>query len=84
MSREAEAKAPLGVRSEVTIASLKSKALLGNAKLVSSGRSKALSAQIASSCEARPYGKAILASPSAKKKAFKAKPKASQPKGTSF
>ena len=55
-----------------------------SARFTSSGKAKAPSSQTASPCEAKPYGEAILASPSAKKKAFKVKPKASQSKGGIF
>ena len=51
-SREAKAKAPLGAENETIITSRKSRALLGSARLAARGRTKALSAQIASPCEA--------------------------------
>ena len=49
---KAKAKAPFGAESEATITSLKSRALLDSARLAASDRIKALSAQIASPCEA--------------------------------
>jgi len=49
---EAKAKAPSSAGSEVTTTSFKSRALLGSARLAASDRSKALSVQISSSCEA--------------------------------
>jgi len=51
LSCEAKAKV-FCANSEATTAPLTSSALLGNARLPASGRTKALSAQIASSCEA--------------------------------
>ena len=51
LSREAKAKA-LCANSEATAAPLKSSALFGSARFAASGRTEALSAQIASSCEA--------------------------------
>ena len=79
LSHEAKDKAPLGINSEAISASLKERALLSKAKLAFKGRAKT----IASPCEVTLSGETILASPTAKK-AFKAKPKASQPKGANF
>ena len=56
------------------------KALYKRVKFSSKGRTKA----VASPCEATPSGEAILASPMAKRKAFKARPKASQPNRANF
>jgi len=64
----------LGANSEAILTSFKEKALHDKAKFTSKGRTKA----VALPCEA------ILASLITKKKAFKAKPKASQPKGADF
>ena len=51
LSREAKAKA-LCANSEATLAPLTSSAILGGARLATSSRTKALSAQLASLCEA--------------------------------
>jgi len=66
----------MGASSEGTPASLKTRALLCIAKLASTGRAKVA----ASPHKANSQGEAILASPTAKKSASKAKPKACQPK----
>jgi len=52
LSREAKAKASF-VNREATVAPFTSSALLGSARLIASGRTKALSAQIASLCEGK-------------------------------
>ena len=67
-------------RHEVFLASIEGKALHSKVKLVSKGRVKIA----ASPCEPTLSGEAILVSPIARRKAFKTKPKASQPKGASF
>ena len=51
LSCEAKLKTILDAKSKATITSLKSRALLGSARIAASGRTKALSAQIASPCE---------------------------------
>ena len=68
LSREIRTKALLSASSEAILASLEVRTLLP-----SSGRAKALSAQVASPCEANSQGEAILTSPMAKKKASTAK-----------
>jgi len=80
LCREARDKAPLGANNEAILASLEGKAQHSKAKSASKGRIKI----VASSCEATLSGEIILASPVAKKKAFKAKPRASRSKGASF
>jgi len=80
LSREARTKAPIGANRKVIAASFKSKVLLNSAKLASSCRGKALRAQAASPYVANSQGEAILASPTTKKRASKAKLKALQPK----
>ena len=72
LCHETNLEAPLGAR----VASLKARALLCSAKLASKSRTK-----VAGSLrEADSSGEAILASPTAKREAFKAKPRAFQPK----
>ena len=51
-------------------------------KLASNNEVKTLSAMPALPCEAKLFDEAILASPTTKKKAFKAKPRAFQAKNT--
>jgi len=75
LSREAKDKALLNANSEAILASLKGGALHSKAKLAFKGRAKT----VASPCEATLSGEARIASPIAKKKVFKAKPKVSQP-----
>ena len=71
LCNETNLEAPLGAR----VASLKARALLCSAKLASKSRTK-----VASSLREVDYsGEAILASPTAKRDAFKAKPRAFQP-----
>jgi len=70
LSREAKDEAPLSANIEVISASLKGRSLRSRVKLASKGRAK--------------IGEAILVSPITKKKTFKTKPKASQPKGANF
>ena len=77
LSHEARDKAPFDANSEVILVSLEGKALHSKAKLAFKGKAKL----VASPCKAILSGEAILTSPIAKKKAFKAKPRASQPKG---
>ena len=50
------------------------------ASFASNSEAKALCAMTASQCEAKFCGEAILASPPTKQRAFKAKPRVSQPK----
>jgi len=76
LCREARDKAPLRVNSEVILASFEGKALHDKFKFASKGRTKT----VASPGEPTLSGEAILASPIIRKKALKAKPKASQPK----
>jgi len=73
LSCKARTKAPIGANNEVSAASLKSKALLNSAKLASSSNAKAQRAQAASPCVACLQSEAILASPTSKKRSFKAK-----------
>jgi len=80
LCREAINKAPLGANNEAILTSLEGKALHNKAKFTSKDRTKAA----AWLCNTTPSGDAILASPIIKKKAFKAKPKASQPKKANF
>jgi len=80
LSREAKDKAPLGANNAFILNSLEEKALHIKAKLSLKGKAKI----VASPCESTLSGEAILASPIAKKKAFKAKLKASQPKGANL
>jgi len=76
LCREARGKAPLGANSEVILASLEKQ--LCTTKLSTPSKAEL------KPCEATLLSEAILTSPIAKRKAFKAKPRASQPKGTSF
>jgi len=76
LCREARNKASLSANNEPILASLEGKAMHNKGKLASKGRVKT----VASLCEATLSDEAILASPITKKKAFKAKPKAFQPK----
>ena len=69
-------KAPLGANREATATSLKARALPHKSKFASTSRTKA----IASLREVNYLGEAILASPTMKKLASKAKPRAFQPK----
>jgi len=78
--REARNKAPLGANNEVNLTTLEEKALHDKAKFASKGRTEAAT----SLCDATLSGEAILASPITKKKSFKAKSKASQPKDANF
>ena len=80
LSCEVKNEAPQSANSEAISASLKGRALCNRAKLTFKDKAKI----IVSPCETTLSSEAILASPIAKKKAFKAKPKASQPKGASF
>ena len=80
LSREARGKAPLGANSEAILTSLEGRAMRRKAKLISKGRAKT----VALPCKVTLSGESILASPIAERKAFKAKPRASQPKGVSF
>ena len=66
----------MGATSEATPTSLKDRAAPSSAKFASTGRTKA----IASLREANSSGEPILVSPTAKKLAFKVKPRAFQPK----
>jgi len=75
LCHEVRSKALLGTNSEAFLTSLARKALYNRAKFASRGKTKA----VVFPCEATPSGEATLASPMAKKKALKAKPKASQP-----
>jgi len=80
LSREAKDEASLSANSEAILFSLKGRTLRSRAKLASKGRAKI----VVSPCEATLSDEAILASSIAKRKAFKAKPRASQPKGANF
>jgi len=73
LCHEARNKAPLGANSEAIPASLEGKALHDKAKFASKGRTK--------KGEATLSGEVLLASAITRKKALKAKPKVSQPKG---
>jgi len=73
-------KCQLAAFSEANLASLRAKALLSSTKSASNSEAKVPCAKIASPSEAKSHGEAILALPMTKKKAFKAKLKASQPK----
>jgi len=79
VTREVRDKALVAANNEVILASFEGKALHSKAKLTSKGRAKT-----SSLCEATLSGEAILPSPIAKRKAFKAKPRASQSKEASF
>jgi len=68
---EVRGKTLLSANSEALLTSLTGKALHNRAKFVSNGRTKV--------AEVTSLGEATLASPMAKKKALKAKPKAFQP-----
>jgi len=74
--REARDKASPSANNEAILTSLEEKALHGQAKFASKGKTKA----VASPCEATLSGEVILASPITRKKALKARPKASRPK----
>ena len=76
---EARGKALPSANNEALLTSLVEKALHNRAKFASTGRTKT----VASSCEATPC-EATLASPMPKKKALRARPKASQPNMASF
>jgi len=73
LNREAKDRAPLRANSEAIPASLKGRTLRSRAKLAS----KNIANTVALPCEATLSGEAILTSPIAKRKAFKAKPRAS-------
>jgi len=76
LSPEIKNEAPLSANSEAISASLIGRTLRSRAKLTFKGRAKT----IASSCKATLSGETILASPIAKKKVLKAKPRVSQQK----
>ena len=73
---EAKNEAPLSARSEAISISLKERAMLRKVKLSFKGKAKT----VTSPCEANSSGEAILASSTAKKATFKARPRAFQPK----
>ena len=76
LSREAKNEAPLSANNEAISASLKGRALRSRVKPAFKDKAKI----VASRCETTLSAKAILASPIAKKKAFKAKPRFLNPK----
>ena len=76
LGREVKNKAPLSANSEAISVSLTGRTLCNRAKLAFKYRAKT----VASPCETTLLGEAILASPIAQKKVFKAKPRVSQPK----
>ena len=80
LCREARGKTRLSANSEVLLTSLAGRTLHGRAKFTSKGRTR----KVASPCEANPSGEATLALPIVKRKAFKARPKASQPNRANF
>ena len=79
LRREARGKALLSANIEALLISLTGKTL-HRARFASKGRTKA----VTSPRKATPPGEAILASPIAKRKVFKARPKASQPNRANF
>jgi len=73
---EDRGKARLSANNEALLTSLAGRTLHGRAKFASKSRTR-------TTCEATFSGEATLASPMVKRKAFKARPKTSQPKLTS-
>ena len=80
LCREAIGKARLSANSEAFLTLLVERTLHGRVKFTSKGRTK----KVASPCKAYPSGEAALASPIVKRKAFKARPKTSQPNRANF
>jgi len=76
LNREAKNKISLSVNNEAITTSLKQRTLLCRAKLTFKGRAKI----VTSPCKANSSSEAILASPTAKKTIFKARPRAFQHK----
>jgi len=77
---EARGKTLLSANSEALLTSLVGKALHKRATLASKGRTKA----VISPCDATSSDEATLAYSMAKRKAFKVRPKASQPNRANF